>query len=63
MATKTPIYNTLAKEDGTLLLPPEVFELPWNADLVYQVVLSMRSNKRAGTAHAKDRGEVSGGGR
>lgn len=63
MATKTPIYNTLAQEDGTLLLPPEIFEQPWNADLVQQVMLSMRSNKRAGTAHTKDRGEVSGGGR
>jgi len=31
--------------------------------LVYQVVESMRANARAGTAHAKDRGAVSGGGK
>lgn len=56
-------YNQDAEEAGEINLNEAVFGLAWNADLVYQTILSMRSNQRAGTAHAKDRGEVRGGGK
>ena len=57
------IYNQKGKATGTITLPEKVFAAKWRADLVHQVVEGMRSNTRAGTAHAKGRGEVRGGGR
>ena len=57
------IYDQKGAEAGTINLPAKVFAAKWRADLVHQVVEGMRSNKRAGTADTKDRGEVSGGGK
>jgi large subunit ribosomal protein L4 len=57
------IYNQKGTSAGTISLPEKVFAAKWRADLVHQVVEGMRSNKRAGTADTKDRGEVSGGGK
>jgi len=57
------IYNTKGKETGKLALNENVWGLSWNADLVHQVVESMRSNARMSTAQAKDRSDVSGGGK
>ena len=58
--------KVLAKDGSvsrTLKLPENIFGAKWNADLVNQVVLSMESNLRAGTAHTKNRAEVSGTGK
>ena len=57
------IYNQQGKEAGNIKLSEKVFGLPWNADLVHQVVVSMESNKRQPWAHTKNRGDVSGGGK
>lgn len=57
------IYDQKGAEAGMIDLPAKVFAAKWRSDLVHQVVQSMRSNKRAGTADTKDRGEVRGGGR
>jgi large subunit ribosomal protein L4 len=57
------IYNTTGKEAGKITLNESVFGLPWNADLVHQVVVSMMSNAREAIAHTKTRGEVRGGGK
>jgi large subunit ribosomal protein L4 len=57
------IYNIQGKEAGNITLPENIFGLPWNADLVHQVVTAMQANARGPVAHTKDRGEVRGGGR
>ncbi len=57
------IYNIQGKEAGKIALPAELFGLPWNADLVHQVVTSMQANARQPWAHTKTRGEVRGGGK
>ncbi|OGC81222.1 50S ribosomal protein L4 [Candidatus Adlerbacteria bacterium RIFCSPLOWO2_01_FULL_51_16] len=57
------LYNIKGEKAGTVNLPENIFGLPWNADLVHQVVIGMQANARQGSAHAKTRGEVRGGGK
>ena len=57
------VYNQKAEEVGNVNLPEVIFGLKWNADLVHQVVVGQQANLRPKVAHAKTRGEVSGGGK
>lgn len=50
----------MAKTDK---LNPLVWEVPYNEDLLAQVLYIYNSNERKGTATVKGRGEVSGGGK
>ncbi|MBM3206058.1 MAG: 50S ribosomal protein L4 [Candidatus Staskawiczbacteria bacterium] len=63
MIMKVDIYNEKGESSGSATLPKEIFEVPMNADLVHQVLVSSRSNIRQNSAHTKNRGEVRGGGR
>ncbi len=60
---KTDIYNQEGKKAGEITLPKEIFEVPMNQDLLYQIVVCQVSNRRQKTAHSKDRSEVRGGGK
>jgi large subunit ribosomal protein L4 len=60
---ETTIYNQTGKEAGKFNIPKGIFDLPWNADLVHEVVRLMNSNSRDNIAHTKTRGEVRGGGK
>jgi large subunit ribosomal protein L4 len=60
---KVNVYTTEGKVSKSIELPENIFAAPWNSDLVAQVINAQAANRRAGTAHTKDRSEVSGGGK
>lgn len=60
---KVKLYNQNKEEIGEVELPKKIFEVEISPDLVHQVVLSQQSNRRQGSAQAKIRSEVRGGGR
>jgi large subunit ribosomal protein L4 len=60
---ETQIYNQKGKSVGKFELPESIFGVPWNGDLVHQVVTAMQANARTPVAHTKTRGEVRGGGK
>lgn len=60
---KISVYNQKGEEAEKTELPDEIFKIAFNPDLVHQVMVSQQSNKRQGTAHAKTRADVSGGGK
>lgn len=57
---KAKVYNQKGKEIKEVNLPENIFGLEFNNDLVSQALYIQRSNRRAGIAHTKDRGEVKG---
>lgn len=57
---KTEVKKAVKKEAK---LNPKVWEVPYNEDLVAQVIYVYNNNERKGTANVKDRSLVSGGGK
>ncbi len=56
------VYNQDGKKANKISLPESLFNLPWNPDLVHQVVTVMAANNRQNPAYVRDRSEVRGGG-
>src|SRR6478735_4439866 len=57
------ITTPAGKADGSVELPAEIFDVQSNIPLMHQVVVAQLAAARQGTHKAKNRGEVSGGGR
>jgi len=57
------VYNVKNEKVSTVDLPDGLFAAPWRPALIQQVLLAQRANARRPWAHAKDRSEVSGGGK
>ena len=60
---KAKRYGIDGKEKGSVELPKELFEAEINEHLIWEAVKSYLGNQRQGTAAAKNRAKVSGGGR
>ena len=60
---KLKVIDKSGKATREITLPKEVFSYPVKEHLLYEAVISQRTNQRAGTASTKTRGEVRGGGR
>ena len=60
---KVDIYNLENKIVGEMELPEKIFGAKWKPDLVHQTIITQTANQRRPWAHAKDRSEVSGGGK
>lgn len=63
MFMETKVFTQTGDTQGTVMLPEAVFAAAWQPDLVHEVVLAQQANMRVATAHTKDRGAVSGGGK
>lgn len=60
---KIDLYAQTGEKSGTIELPKEIFEVPFNKDLVHQALIRQLANRRVAIAHTKTRAEVRGGGR
>jgi large subunit ribosomal protein L4 len=58
-----PVYNMDGEQTGEISLSESVFSVKVNEPLLHQAVLMQQASKRLGTAKAKTRSEVRGGGR
>ena len=57
------VINAEGTKAGSVELPDDIFDVQANIPLMHQVVVAQLAAARQGTAKAKTRGEVSGGGK
>jgi large subunit ribosomal protein L4 len=63
MSLTVDVKDIAGKKTGTVDLPGEIFDAQTNVPLIHQVVTAQLAAARQGTHKAKNRGEVSGGGK
>jgi large subunit ribosomal protein L4 len=63
MTLSVEIKDISGKAAGNFALPAEIFDVQVNVPLIHQVVTAQLAAARQGTHKAKNRGEVSGGGK
>jgi large subunit ribosomal protein L4 len=61
--TTVDVLTPQGKADGTVELPPEIFDVQTNVPLIHQVVVAQLAAARQGTHSTKTRGDVRGGGK
>jgi large subunit ribosomal protein L4 len=61
--TTIDVLNAEGTKSGSVELPSDIFDVQANIPLMHQVVVAQLAAARQGTAKAKTRAEVSGGGR
>jgi large subunit ribosomal protein L4 len=61
--TTVDVINAEGAKAGSVELPSDIFDVQANIPLMHQVVVAQLAAARQGTAKAKSRAEVSGGGR
>lgn len=60
---KLKVYSKEGEVVGEETLPPEIFEIQPNDEVIYEAIKMYQANERQGTAKTKTRGEVKGGGK
>jgi large subunit ribosomal protein L4 len=60
---KMDVYNIKGEQIGSIELDDKIFNVDLNRDLLHQVMRFLMLQKKFPVSHAKDRSEVSGGGR
>jgi large subunit ribosomal protein L4 len=63
MSLTVEVKDIAGKKVGSVDLPTELFDVQVNVPLIHQVVTAQLAAARQGTHKAKNRGEVSGGGK
>jgi len=57
---KVALFAQSGEKKGEIELPKQIFEVPFNKDLIHQALQRQLSNARNPVAHTKTKGEVSG---
>jgi len=60
---KIDIYSQKGEKSSQAEVSKELFEVPFNEDLIHQALVRQHANARIAVAHTKKRGEIRGGGR
>ncbi|MFW6131362.1 MAG: 50S ribosomal protein L4 [Candidatus Aminicenantaceae bacterium] len=61
--SKVQVLDKTGRKVSEITLPKEIFSYPFKEHLIYEAVVNYNANQRRGTASAKTRSEMRGGGK